>query len=84
MSEPLAVGASNLDLKVRDLKVWRDIYYTDPGPGQNRWGLDQPYRLEEGQFFLLGDNSPISDDSRTLSEGAISDKFLVGKPLWVD
>ena len=81
---PLALAATDLDVSVHKLSVWRDIYYTNPGPARHRWALDRPYQLEADQLFVLGDNSPISEDSRTLPTGAISVKLLVGKPLGVE
>ncbi len=84
-SRPLAVGSQGaLEVEVCDLRVYRDVYYTCPIGVQGRWGLDEPYGLGEREYFVLGDNSPISDDSRTWPEGpAVADNLLVGKPLVV-
>jgi hypothetical protein len=70
-----------LEVEVARLRVWRDIYYTDPGSGHFRWGLDRPHRLAEDAFFVLGDNSPLSLDSRALPAAGILGKLIVGKPL---
>jgi signal peptidase I len=83
-SRPLAIGAQGLEVKVRDLQVYRDIYYTHPIGLVGRWGVDRPAQLGDGEYFVLGDNSPISEDSRTWPTGpAISESLLVGKPLLV-
>lgn len=78
---PLAIGAGTGQVKLAKLRVWRDVYYTDPGAGRFRFGLDRPYRLREDEFFVLGDNSPISIDSRVLPSAGIPGKLIVGKPL---
>jgi signal peptidase I len=84
-SSPLAVGSQGgLGVEICDLRVYRDVYYTHPIGLQGRWGLDEPVHLVDDEFFLLGDNSPISEDSRTWPGGpAVDAKFLVGKPLVV-
>jgi hypothetical protein len=74
---PVLLGARNLQLEVRHLKVFRDVYYTPKG--------DAPYRYELGddEFFVLGDNSPVSSDSRAWEKPAIARDLLIGKPLIV-
>ncbi len=85
ISRPLAVGSQGgLEVEIRDLRVYRDVYYTHPIGLRGRWGLDEPVRLGADEYFVLGDNSPISEDSRTWPQGpAVGAKLLVGKPLVV-
>ena len=52
-------GGGGLD--VTDVGLFRDIYYTDPGI---RATQNSPFRLEDDEFFVCGDNSPNSLDSR--------------------
>lgn len=47
----------------RDIRVWRDIYYTTSGQKYSRWNIP------EGQYVMLGDNSQDSSDSRDWSLG---------------
>ena len=84
-SRPLAIGSQGgLGVDLRDLRVYRDVYYTHPIGRNARWGLDEPYELADDEYFVLGDNSPISEDSRVWPEGpAVPSKLLVGKPLVV-
>jgi hypothetical protein len=51
---PMTLRAVNLD---------RDLYYTAIGAER---GTESPLDLRERQFFVLGDNSPQSKDSRKL------------------
>jgi len=84
-SRPLAIGSKGgLGIVIRDLRVYRDVYYTHPLGLEGRWGLDRAYELAEDEYFVLGDNSPVSRDSRTWPAGpAVEAKSLVGKPLVV-
>jgi len=83
-SRPVAIGCQGLGIEVHDVQVYRDVYYTDPGGGHGRWGLDSPVQLAGDGYFVLGDNSPISEDSRTWPQGpALSGGLLVGRPLLV-
>ena len=79
---PLAIGAKGIDVVVDDLRVLRDVYYTHPigVPTDGRDG--RPIHLSPGAYYVLGDNSPVSEDSRTWPDGgAVEAKLLVGKPL---
>jgi len=82
--EPLAIGSQGLGVEIRDLRIYRDVYYTRPAELTGRWGLAEPVRLGTDEYFVLGDNSPISRDSRTWAGGpGVPAKLLVGKPLLV-
>ncbi len=79
---PLAIGAEGIAVTVRDLQVYRDVYYTQPIGARGRRGTGRPMRLAAEEYYVLGDNSPVSEDSRTWAEqGAIDAKLLAGKPL---
>jgi len=41
------------------------------------------YRLEEGQYFPLGDNSAQSSDARMWNQNFVEERFLLGKALLV-
>jgi signal peptidase I len=83
-SRPLAIGSRGLGLEVGDLRVLRDIYYTHPRGIFSRWALDKPYQLRDDEYFVLGDNSPLSEDSRFWTGGpGVRASLLVGKPLVV-
>lgn len=85
---PLGLGASRLQVDLTHLKVYRDVYYTDPSLSPDsppkHWGLRTPYRLGPDEYFGLGDNTSYSDDSRTWQEGpTISARLLIGRALIV-
>jgi signal peptidase I len=76
----LRIGARGAAVRVSALKVYRDIYYTR---GQGRNGVDRPIRLAANEYFVLGDNSPVSNDGRSWIDGAVRGSELIGKPLVV-
>jgi hypothetical protein len=65
----------------RNFRLYRDVHYTQAG----RNGVNgKAVRLGPEQYFVLGDNSTSSDDSRFWPEGgAVSGDSLVGKPFLV-
>lgn len=77
-STPLAIGTQGLKANIQNLRVYRDVYYTPP--------VDAPaaeaIKLADDEYFVLGDNSSVSDDSRNwIGRGNVSSKSLMGKPL---
>ncbi|MBN2021220.1 MAG: hypothetical protein JW809_00360 [Pirellulales bacterium] len=81
---PWALGAKELGVELGSVRVYRDVYYTHPLGPLARWAVDRPVALGPDEFFVLGDNSPISEDSRTWPDGpGLDAKFLIGKPLAV-
>jgi len=84
VARPLAIGSQGLGVRLEQVRVYRDVYYTLPIGLEDRPGLGRPYRLDHDEYFVLGDNSPISDDSRCWPAGpALKETLLVGKPLVV-
>ena len=78
VSPPLAIGVQGLGASVDRLRVYRDVYYTQP-IGLAPRGV---VRLGIGEYYVLGDNSPASADSRHWPDGgAVEANLLVGKPL---
>ena len=90
--QPLAIGAEGLGVVLDHLRVYRDVYYTEPSFA----AVGRPlvgYAASDGasaqalgadEYFVLGDNSPISEDSRTWTQDRfVSHESLVGKPFVV-
>jgi signal peptidase I len=83
-ASPLAIGADGPGVEIDNVRVYRDIYYTGATGGGAHWALDRPVRLAPDEYFMLGDNSPLSDDSRSWPQGpAVPANLLFGKPFLV-
>jgi signal peptidase I len=75
---PLAVAARGLSLQVQRIRLSRDLHWIGPDhrPGPWKWHR----LLKPREFFVMGDNVPISDDSRYEQLG-ISKQAIIGKIL---
>jgi Signal peptidase, peptidase S26 len=78
--EPVKFGVRDLHASVSDLTLFRDVYYTR---GDGRHGIAEPYQLGPDEYFFLGDNSPVSLDSRSWAAEIVRDNMLIGKPFLV-
>ena len=76
-SSPLQIGAAAGEVELTELSVYRDIYYYEPRGMQHSLPSQGP--LPAGRFFLLGDNPPISIDSRQWPAGGIPRQQIMGK-----
>ncbi len=56
----LKLGGINTEAVFENIKISRDVFYTDFG----KWGTLNPVDIGEKQYFFLGDNSRNSNDSR--------------------
>lgn len=79
VARPCAIGAIGISVDIRRLQVFRDVYFLDPNGLGRDWTAPQP--LEEDEFFVMGDNAPISKDSRHWPEVRLSRRLLLGKVL---
>lgn len=78
---PARLGARNLRAQVKDLRLYRDVYYSAT---VGELGVVRPLTLGPDEFFVLGDNSPVSRDSRCWTDGLVLHRdLLLGKPLVV-
>jgi len=71
---PWAVGGNGLGLKLTDTTLYRDKYYAEVHAA----GVPSKVPLGQNQYYFLGDNVPVSLDSRQW--GPLPERFLVGKP----
>jgi len=87
-------------LTLSHVAIFRDIHYTKVKFANSyehgRATKEEPFILEKDQFFVLGDNSPNSEDGRWWNragvankglpeyrEGTVPRNYLVGKALFV-
>jgi signal peptidase I len=73
---PLFFRVRGIGVAVRNLRLMRDLHYTAAG----RLGTGQ-YRLGSDEYFMLGDNSSNSEDSRFWSKPGVSTNCLIGRPI---
>lgn len=78
---PVRVAARQGDFLVSHLKLFRDVYYT-PSFVENE-AILRTSRLHDDEFFVLGDNSPVSLDSRSWENPAVPRSLLIGRPFLV-
>ncbi len=79
-AKPVWFSASQLDVEVAHLSLYRDVYYTH---GRSKNGVSEPFLLGKNEYYFLGDNSPISFDSRSWRTGAVNGDLFIGKPFVV-
>ena len=77
LRRPARIGAAGVSCEVSDLTLFRDVYYTPREEHEN------PTNIGSEAFFVLGDNSPVSIDSRVWEAPQVPRAFLIGKPLVV-
>jgi signal peptidase I len=83
-------------LTLAHVALFRDLYYTSEGQSSGRAVEGKPFTLNADEFFVLGDNSPNSEDGRWWPEprvasrgmeppraGVVPRYYLVGKALFV-
>ena len=82
----IGIGAKGGSLALSDIRIFRDVYYTSALAYSPRrpFGVDSPYVLGPDEFFVLGDNSPVSNDSRFwVGSPVVAGDLFLGKPFLV-
>ncbi|MHC4187061.1 MAG: signal peptidase I [Planctomycetota bacterium] len=98
--EPVVKIFGSGELALSHMAIFRDIHYTSSkygnGRPEGRAVEGNPFTLKEEQFFVLGDNSPSSEDGRwwnkrgiankgieSYEAGVVPSEYLVGKAFFV-
>ena len=93
MAAAVRIGADGGPVTLGHLRLDRDVYYVNEfmrlpsgegwAPGHGTEG--NPFRLQADEFFVCGDNSPRSNDSRlwNLSRPVVPQNNLAGKAFFV-
>lgn len=65
-SHPIEIVARDCEATVRRVLISRDVHYKTSQPGIARGNAVEPYSLalHDNEYFVCGDNSPRSHDSR--------------------
>jgi len=77
---PVRFVASGSKLGLGEFRLYRDVYYRGD---RHRHGVDTPCRLGPDEYFVLGDNSPVSIDSRSWRIPRVPRSLLLGRPVVV-
>jgi DNA-directed RNA polymerase subunit RPC12/RpoP len=75
---PIDIGAVDGNLTVDRIRIWRDLYYSPQGPG----GVEGESVFQSSSgLIVLGDNVPLSVDSRSWDDPRLKESNVVGKVI---
>lgn len=77
----LQIGALRGDLQLGRIRIYRDIYYLPANSGE---ASDRRLTADRDHFLLIGDNVPVSNDSRHWRDGGIPSRLILGKIVDLD
>lgn len=71
------IGGRDSSLTIDRFRIWRDVHYFDVVPVRGNQ-LTNELRAGEGEYLLVGDNVPISVDSRHWPVPTVSADEIIG------
>jgi signal peptidase I len=77
LTSPLRLGGQGVTVAIRHVKLFRDIHYRTG----DKHAAQAPHQLGPDEYFLLGDNSANSDDSRSWQIPGVPERNFLGKPF---
>jgi signal peptidase I len=82
---PLWLEARGCKVVLRNIKLFRDIHYTQFGTHGVYDQMNQPHPAVMGpdEYFVLGDNSGNSQDSRKWPRPGVPEGEIIGKPFLI-
>ncbi len=78
-ARPLQIEARGVSVVLHHLKLSRDVQYR--AEGEN--AIAEAWQLGRDEYFMLGDNSPSSEDSRAWKKPGVPEGDFIGKPFLV-
>lgn len=79
VSRPVQLGVRGAAVVLRNVKIGRDVHYRADGAH----GTLAPYQLAADEYFVCGDNSANSQDSRAWAIAGVPERDFIGKPFLI-
>lgn len=80
LDRPLQLGVSGARVVLHHLTLYRDIHYRSE---EGKFATREQYRLPADEYFLLGDNTANSQDSREWDKPGVPEHDFLGKPFLI-
>jgi signal peptidase I len=79
VASPFRFELSGGKVEITNIRLFRDVHYRTDGAN----GIDTPYQLGPTDYFVLGDNSANSRDSRVWKIPGVPRADFIGKPFLI-
>lgn len=80
LDRPLQLGVSGAHVVIHHLTLHRDIHYRSE---EGKFGTREQYQLGANEYFVLGDNTANSQDSREWAKPGVPEHDFLGKPFLI-